>query len=56
MWYLGLRGAAPVAPERDFQSVGFTPEHSTRTRTSPRPGSGFSTSSTDNTSDEPISR
>ena len=40
----------PVAPARDFQSVGFTPETRMRTRTSPGPGSGRSTSSTRRTS------
>src|SRR4030095_6060078 len=40
-------GPPPNAPLRDFQSVGFTPDTSTRIRSSPTPGSGigFSTSS-----------
>src|SRR5215217_6877401 len=33
-------GPPPKAPLRDFQSVGFTPDTSTRIRTSPAPGSG----------------
>ncbi len=39
-----------VRPLRDFQSVGLTPENSTRTRTSPGPGSGRSISLTASTS------
>ena len=39
-----------TAPERAFQSVGFTPDTATRTRTWPGPGDGVSISSTASTS------
>jgi hypothetical protein len=46
-----------VAPARDFQSVGLTPETAIRTRTWPGPGSGVGTSSTRSTSRAgPVSR
>ena len=45
-----------MAPERDFQSVGLTPENNTFTRTSPGRGSGVAISSTDSTVDGPVPR
>ena len=47
---------SPVVPARDFQSVGFTPATAIRTRTSPGPGDGVETSSTDRTSEPPVER
>jgi len=38
-----------VPPARAFQSVGLTPETTTRTRTSPAPGSGISRSTSSRT-------
>jgi hypothetical protein len=43
------------APARAFQSVGFTPETTMRTRTSPVPGCGISRSMSCRTDDGPVS-
>ena len=43
----------PVAPLRDFQSVGFTPDTTTRMRISPAPGSGVGRSSSSSTDGSP---
>jgi hypothetical protein len=51
---LGVDAAVPE-PLRDFQSVGFTPETTTRTRTSPACGSGVSRSTSCSTSASPVS-
>jgi hypothetical protein len=51
-WFGTWKSAPPaigVAPERDFQSVGLTPDTATRTRTCPGPGSGMAISSTRST-------
>jgi hypothetical protein len=43
----------PNAPLRDFQSVGFTPDTSTRIRTSPSPGWGIGLSTSSGTDGSP---
>jgi membrane protein DedA with SNARE-associated domain len=51
-WF-GTCGSAGSVPLRDFQSVGFTPETTTRTRTSPGPGSRTGRSTRCSTSASP---
>jgi hypothetical protein len=48
-----LVSAPPKVPLRDFQSVGFTPDTSTRIRTSPAPGSGIGCSTSSSTDGSP---
>jgi hypothetical protein len=45
--------ASSDPPRRDFQSVGFTPDTTTRTRTSPPPGSTIGCSTSSNTAGSP---
>jgi hypothetical protein len=50
---VGSATSPAVAPLRDFQSVGFTPDTTRRMRISPAPGSGVGRSSSSSTDGSP---